>query len=499
MNSTFISCFLCILILAGFIQTSDQVLHWFLIPVTLSGIIVGIDAVKWFRNRLNIFDPVGVLGLLGVHFFFLAPLLHVSWNSWLEPWYIPPQDWRPWVGGMAIINLLGILVYRFFRKLRPKLPDQQSEQAVWKLDMQKFPPLIIFTLLLSAGLQIMVYQQFGGILGYINAATDVTGEGGSFEGLGIVFLFSESFPILAMMGFAALAQKHPKLRTWPVLLVVLAIFIVLQLLFGGLRGSRSNTIWSLFWAAGIIHFRIRPISRKEVAMGLVFLVFFMYLYGFFKAGGLQGLQTALEGQQARAELEKDSGRTLEGLILGDLGRTDVQAFVLYRLMRSDNDYEYAWGGTYLAASTILIPKAIWADRSPYNKTRQGTELMSGRGSYIPNEWQTSKVFGIAGEAMLNFGPLAVPFAFIPLGILVGWVQRCLLTWKPSDTRLLLLPMLVNLCFVVLVSDLDNDIFFLFKNSGLPAIVVLVSSKKEFENNASQLLSQSVIYKTPSLK
>ena len=59
----------------------------------------------------------------------------------------------------------------------------------------------------SAVLQLLVYQKFGGISNYIEAATrEANREGeGEFAGSGIVFLFSESFPILAMMGFAAYA------------------------------------------------------------------------------------------------------------------------------------------------------------------------------------------------------------------------------------------------------------------------------------------------------
>jgi hypothetical protein len=100
-DSVFISFFLSLLILAEFLPRSEQFLHWFVIPVTLSGILIGIDAIDWWRGRFNIFDPVGILGLLGFHFFFLAPLLHVRWDSWLEPWYTPPADWRPFVGKSA--------------------------------------------------------------------------------------------------------------------------------------------------------------------------------------------------------------------------------------------------------------------------------------------------------------------------------------------------------------------------------------------------------------
>ncbi len=483
-DSVFISFFICSLIVLWCLQTSKQFEHWFLIPVTLSGILIGIDTVNWLRGRLHIFDPVGILGVLGFHFFFLAPILHVSWDSWLEPWFSYPPDWRPWLGGMAILNLLGLLVYRFCRNLMPKQPAK----TVWRIEPKRFRRIISFAMMLSAVLQIMVYRQFGGIIAYITSATDTESTGSAeFDGMGIVFLFSETFPILAMMAFAVYAQRNKRLQSRPVLSVVLLLFLVLQILFGGLRGSRSNTIFALFWAVGIIHFIIRPVTKKEIAFGLIFLLFFMYVYGFFKAGGLDGIKTALEGQEARTQLEEKSGRTWQGLILGDLGRSDIQAFMLYKLMFPESDYKYVWGETYLAAATTLIPKFIMPNKPLKNKVRQGTELLFGNGSYIPNEWASSKVYGIAGEAMLNFGPFIVPLAFIPFGILVNWVQCCLLTWKPSDIRLILLPMLVNFSFIFLVSDIDNDIFFLVKSSGFPTVVVWLTSTKELLPNLSDNL------------
>lgn len=475
-DSIFIAIFICSLIALYCIQISKQFEHWFLIPVTLSGIVIGVDTINWFRNRLNIFDPVGIIGILGFHFFFLAPIFHVSWDSWLEPWIEYPPDWRPWLGGMAILNLLGLLVYRFCRDLVAKKLKNQSDEIVWQINPKRFYPIVSFAMILSAVLQIGVYQQSGGIMGYIDA-TRATESDSNLAGMGIVFLFSESFPILAMMAFTVYVQQNKRLQTWPVLIVVLLLFLVLQMFFGGLRGSRSNTIWALFWAAGMIHFMIRPITKKEVAIGLVFLLFFMYLYGFFKAGGIDGVNTALEGHEARVHLEDKSGRTWQAMLLGDIGRSDVQAYMLYKLMLPNSDYEYVRGETYLAATTILIPKFIMPNKPFKHKVMQGTELLFGKGSYKLGVWEASKVYGITGEAMLNFGFLVVPLAFAPLGILVGCVQRCLLIWKSSDIRLILLPMLVNFCFVALVSDLDNNIFFLFKSSGLPTFVVWFSVQR----------------------
>ncbi|HEY9664789.1 MAG TPA: hypothetical protein V6C65_40640, partial [Allocoleopsis sp.] len=470
----------------GFICDSEQFLHWFIIPVTLSGVLMGTDVVDWFQGRLNLFDPIAILGLLGVHFFFLAPLLHIAWDSWMDVTAVP-GDWRTWLGAMAALNLLGLLIYRLVRDLGSVPENSPTNRSIWRLNWRRFPMLLGFALALSAVLQIQVYQHFGGILGYITTATDPTIAVEAGRGMGPLFMISESFPMLAMIGFVAYARRHKTWRTWTVLSVVMLIFLVLLLFFGGLKGSRSTTIWALFWAIGMIHFWVRPISKKIIALGLIFLVGFMYMYGFYKSGGLEGFRSALESSQERIALEERSGRTWDVLLLQDLGRSDLQAYILYRLMQSENDYDYGFGRTYYAALSIMIPPSLWPDK-PLPKTKEGTEVLYGPGSYVPGIWTSSKVYGLAGEAMLNFGPLAVPLAFVVLGLLVGRVRHYLLTLDPSDVRLLLLPLMINFCFVVLASDLDNDIFFLFSKGFAPFLLLLFSSQIYDVKNTPSLQS-----------
>ena len=72
-----------------------QCAHWFVIPVFACGVVICHDAVDWIRGKLDPFDPVGLLGIFGVHFFFVAPLLHVLWDWWLVERDIRPDDLRP--------------------------------------------------------------------------------------------------------------------------------------------------------------------------------------------------------------------------------------------------------------------------------------------------------------------------------------------------------------------------------------------------------------------
>ena len=296
----------CILCLSYFLLSTDQAVHWFVIPVTLCGILIGWDAVDWFRQRVDLFDPVGIIGLLGFHFFFLAPLLHVHWDRWM-PYIIPPPDWRDWLGGMAALNLLGLLIYRSTRRLfAARHVDAQRLPRTWRLRRERFGYLLIFSLALTGTLQLWVYARFGGVLGYIQAFESREDQ---FEGMGWIFMLSESFPILAFIGLVAILRGRGLKPSWVVHTLILFAFFVLTMLFGGLRGSRSNTIWILFWAVGIIHFWIRPVPMKLAIMGIFINIIFVYLYGFYKAEGLEGLK-AIGAGEGRIEMEQRSGAHL---------------------------------------------------------------------------------------------------------------------------------------------------------------------------------------------
>lgn len=468
-TSVFLAGLFCVVVVGVFLLASPRCQHWFVLPVALGGFLMAVDAIDWIRGRLDVFDPVGIIGLLGVHFFFLAPLLQVYWGA--EMTHVkPPPDWRPWLGWMAVLNVLGLLAYRLIRGKAARVRSRHRVRH-WRLDRRKFGPIVASGLLISGVLQLVVYQQHGGLMGYIAAFEAREG----FTGQGWIFMVSESFPILALMVFAVYARDRPRARSWMVLGLALLLFLCLKLLFGGLRGSRSNTVWGLFWAVGILHLWVRPVPKKVISLGVIFLIAFMYFYSFYKAAGREALK-AFESSEARTELEQETHRGPERLLIGDLSRCDVQAYLLYRLSSPQSDYQLGWGRTYLGAAAILIPRQWWPDRPP-GKVKEGTEALWGEGTYDPPYRVASRVYGLAGEAMLNFGPFLVPFAFLLLGGLVRFIRRVVARLGPGDSRWLLVPLLVNLCFVVLASDSDNVLFFLIKNGVVPILIITLSSTK----------------------
>jgi hypothetical protein len=501
-TSLIMSFVFCTLTVCGFLLASEPVAHWFVIPVLFCGIVIGCDAADWVRGRLPLFDPAGIIGLLGVHFFFLAPLLHVTWDSWML--YIdPPPDWRDWLGGMALVNAAGLLLYRAGRRRmavrRPTVETETSEtETIWHIDTKRLLVGSACGLAVSAALQLWVYASHGGLAGYVDAFAESIGGPQSeraFIGMGWVFMLSESFPIVAMIAFASWAARTRIWKSWVLIILVMVGYLVLKMLFGGLRGNRSNTIWGMFWAVGIIHLWIRPLNRKVIFVGIGFLVAFMYTYGLYKGLGREALTVYQEG--AVNELSEKVNRTFLGMVLGDLARADIQAFLLYRLVMPDRDYSYSWGRTYVGAVALLIPRSMWPDR-PAQTSKEGTEAQHGVGSYDEEEWVSSRVYGLAGETMLNFGPAAVPLAYLIFGVIVGRLQRVRARLHREDARLLLYPFVVNVCFTVLFNDSYIVLFMLVKDGLMPVILVWCGSRalcraKARDNGRSSLSATPITY------
>jgi hypothetical protein len=232
----------------------------------------------------------------------------------------------------------------------------------------------------------------------------------------------------------------------------------------------------MFWVVGMIHLWIRRIPSSLFLAGLPLLMLFMYVYGFYKSGGREGLEAAMSSADARAELENQHKRSLDGALLGDLGRSDVQACLLSRTVEPDSDVVYAWGRTYWCAMMVVIPKNIWPDRP--DGAQYGTEALYGRNTYDPDTCRSSRIYGLAGEAILNFGFWAVPIAFAVFGAVVGSVRRFMATCPSGDVRQLLLPVLTILCLLMLSCNLDNVIFFCLQFMAVPAAAIGLGTTRQ---------------------
>jgi hypothetical protein len=449
-----------LLIFCAFVVVYDQPLHWCLVPILACGCLSGIDMTAYLRGKLDAFDPLGVVGLFSYHFFFLAPLLTLL--SGYHSKFLPAvPDWNDWIGWMAVINVASLLVYLGSRRIFPV----RKPSTAWLVRPASFFMAISIALPITLALQIFVFVKFGGITGFMETFSNK--DGAVFSGMGYIFLIAETFPMF--LAIAILVWKRDFLRQspWAIIAVFMATFVALKLICGGLRGSRTITVFGIFWIVGAIHVWIRPVPRKFLAIGVLVIIAFMYLYGFYKDVGI-GAFDAVQDSSKIGRLEDNSGRTIYEVLLGDLGRTEIQATLLNRVSTS-GDFQYSYGKTYLEAFAFMIPKYLWADR-PEGKVTAGTEALFGRGSYDPVLHRATYIYGLAGEAMLNFPPAFVPLAFVVLAFVISKLRSLLLA-NGADLRLLLVPVCAYAATVFMGSDLDNVLFASLSIAIAPLILI----------------------------
>jgi hypothetical protein len=458
------------LITCGFALQVEDARHWFVFPVAACGALVLLDALDVLRGRRDPFDPIALVGLSGINFFFLAPLVHVALDFWM--YEAPPLcPWRDWLGSMAALNALGLLVYRIASRSSTRAPSPRP----WRVNRARFLPVLLPALLVSLAVELVVFARLGGIQAQAETIL-VAKDASAVAGLGWAFLVGESAPALALLYFLVVFGKTARGRAWSTIGAVIVAFLTLKLLFGGFRGSRGNTIWALLWALGAINAWVRPIPRAFLAVVAALLLVFSFFYGFFKAGGFDGFEAATS-TEARDEWVKKTKRGPEAVILGDLGRADIQAFALARTTEVGGDYRLGLGRTYVGDVTCLVPRSLWPGRFD-GKVVEGTEITEGpgafesiEGSYCTRQW------GLAGECLLNFGPAGLPLVFLVFGCVVRRISNLSRDLAPDDARRLVLPIAAMACPQALAADLENLILFVIQFGGALILVLALSIER----------------------
>ena len=347
----------CTAVLFAFIAVTPDMRHWFVAPVLICGVLIGTDAMGLFTGTRDIFDPIGMIGLLGLHFFFLAPLLHVYWGYWIDD-VKGPADWRVWLGLMAVLNATGLLLYRWARtETRRRTRPTPVPQGRWGICRARFGVFLCVLLVVTSMLQLWIYSMYGGIAGYI----DMASEGReAFRNMGPLFLVSESFPALALIGFVVYGAdsrgRDLSLSSW----VSCCFFSCSDSSSadsegaearssGRCSGRRASCICGSERSRGACCWPASAPSSCSCPF-----------YGLYKGSG-RGVIDILQGPSVITELEEKARRPIESTLLGDLARSDVQAHLLYRSV-APSDAEFAWGRTYLGAAALLVPRFVWPDR-----------------------------------------------------------------------------------------------------------------------------------------
>lgn len=423
----------------------------FVVTTAICGFLIGVDGACWLLSRNNTFDPVGLVGMYGFFFFFVAPWYHVI--SQYEAKYLPPvADFQVAITHFNWVNIAGLIGYRVALSLWP-LKMRREPLRASSLDRVRQ------SLWLLSGLSIAAYGfmvlKLGGFASfYSSLVNEGQAQGGQvLEGLGPIVVVSAWFPLALLALYLLTRVSRPTGSLWPILFVFLTFAIVLFIV-AGLRGSRGAFVWPVIIGLGMIHYLAHPVRKTLLALAIPALVAFMFVYGIFKSAGVPGLVSATNGTSMLA-VAGEYGRDIQGLVLGDFARTHTQALLAEA---SQNGPSLGLGMTYLGDVLEFLPGEALA--SVPSKMDLGTDAIYGAGAFQAGA-RSSLIYGLAGEGLLNFGWLGAAIPFAGLVILVRWSTKLQAHATYADqwgARLLAPAAAISPVYFVF-NDLDNWVLF----------------------------------------
>lgn len=380
-------------------------------------------------------------------------------------------DPRIWLGVAASANAAGIIFYKIGQRWSFK--NSMPVHTHWTLMPVLLLPILTVAAIVGISSQAYFYMKLRAALRTIDPIL-------AMQGTGWLLLLGDGLPLLFLIGLISWTMLPKRKRSWIVIAIVLALCATSQFVWAGLRGSRSVFVGAMFAGVALIHFYWRRLRVAHLLLGVALLIPYMYFYGFYKGGAHIGLE-ALESSQEREQLERQTGRNIYITLLGDLSRADVQARIANEVAEGRNKYQLRHGWTYLAALSKFLPHSVWdvilgdqSLRETWGKSNAFMDLNSGKtGPRIGG----SRVYGLTGEAMLNFGFLGVPVVWLIYGVIMGWTRRKMYTLPSDDTRWPLMVSMIAMMMNLPVGDSDNLVYQTIKGTLVVLMCILLWSRR----------------------
>lgn len=367
------------------------------------------------------------------------------------PGYIDTDvDWYYsyfWLGLYTLPGLVFYCAIVCFLSFKNKLTIEHNNKYFWR-EGSRVSIILVVTMFLSFVAQFYIYKTSGGILNYMSLYTNR--EEIDIGNLALLYMLADFFPTVLL--FALIYFNKSKKRNLLYASIMLVLLFLAKLYFGGLRGSRSNTIWYMLQVIIIIHVFLRQFKKKELVILFIFGAVFMSTYAVYKRYGVNSLDI-----NNYSEVDNSLLRTLTL----DMSRTSMQAYLIHREAKQEQNY--AMGVTYLGAINMIVPRFISNDRI-HTKTFYGTEFMYGNGSFLEHQFRSSRIFGLIGEGILNFSASGVFISIIIYGLFVVFISDLFCSSiKNKDFRMIIYPSILVFAFAITTSDSDNTVFYFLKN------------------------------------
>ncbi len=445
--------------------------NYYLIPLILCGIISLTQLFSYFKNQNALREVFFYVWFIFFVASFIAPLIHFGRDYWKGYVNLSSSDWQGLAFYVSSIYLYGIIIFISLSKLKLK---QKKVRHIWSF---KSNAALIVSLLMvfSFVLQTYLYAKIGGIKAYIQIFTDKEEASSGFTGMGALFIVSEIFPYLLLLWY--FIKKRGKNVSVSNVAIFLALMLVACIYFGGLRGSRSNTVFTMVHAVIVVHFTIFRFKRKHFMILLASFFLFMAIGRLYKNDGIEMIKNYKNYDDIQISNKMSSA---ESIIISDLARYDVRCFELF-MLENNIHYKKKYGSTYLYSVLTFIPfgKSVRNSLHLTGRTEAAGQLQfDSSGVVKSNKRKNTRIFGFIGESMLNFGIFSFILAYIVLYFILAYISQWTNAVPTYDARFIIIAMISIFIPLIINADSNNVIFTIIKRP-LPLYFILffITTKK----------------------
>lgn len=443
----------------------------YLILLSFSAAFASSDFIDALRKKSDILAPRALLSIIMLIGVFIAPIIHISQG--INPSYVSlPENMEVAFENLAIVHLLGLFLYfitlRIPRKNAPTDRPAQSKQLI-NLEFISYSNAMLTAGLFS--LAVFAYYLFtlGGPVSWLNAQLNYRE---SALGPGWLIAIAEAFPSLFFMSY--ILKLHPKNLSDNEIKkrVVIAFLLLVVVIFvtSGLRGSRANLVWPALTALLLIHILLTRIKMQLLVFLSIGLLIFSGVYDIYKKAGTEGLITAKESGIQSVEENANYSFGLTPLLTGDFSRSAIQAIALDRW--NEGTFQLFNGRTYVGDAIEFVPGAEVSETFP-NKRVAATEILYGEGSSQTKQTLDSRIYGLQGEALMNFGPIGATVVLVPFALIVRRSERVFEKSKTTKSPSLAVysAILAPIIVLLFLSDFDNVLYNFTSNALAPILSI----------------------------
>lgn len=471
----FISCFLIL---------SSDLLKWDLIFITtLSGALALSDPIDAALGRRDLLSPRVVVGILIFNAVYISPNMHMALDVF--PKFIPiPNNMEKAFIDLAVIQLVGVSIYftitHVFGKDNLVETNYIPPFAPEALSLNRLRNLIVAFGLVSFISFGYLVMKSGGLIGWINVQLNYRTE---LESPGWLLVIGSSFPTLFFAAYAvSLKIKSSHFTKFQInIRIVISLTLLIAVIFvtSGLRGSRANVVWPALAGVIIVHLLFFRIRGLWIVLLAILALFFAGVYDVYKKAGTEGISQLQTGGLEESDSYSELGFGPQALLLGDFSRTAVQAVILDHWY--NDSFELYLGRTYIGDALSFVPGAGSSSNFP-NKQYASTDIIYGQGSAEGREQLSSRIYGLQGEAIINFGAVGAIVVFAPYAFLMNSVEKVYGRARKTGSvhAGLFVAFVIPIIILLFLSDMDNVWNNLLSKAMFPllALTLVVVFKKK---------------------